>query len=172
MVAYIFNCMAMFKSAASFVIAIAPLMAVNLVSANAETGVYGVPVVVDGDTLKIGGERVRLHGIDAPETTQTCIKNQTIWKCGRQAGEALKSHIDGREVACEGDSRDRYGRLIAVCSLAGKDLNAWIVREGWAMAYRRYSTDYVDEEQEAAARGAGIWAGDFVSPWEWRRARR
>ena len=137
----------------------------------ADNAISGRPVVVDGDTLRIGDERIRLHGIDAPEMDQTCGSTD-IWHCGKQAREALKDHIAGRSVTCTGDSRDRYGRFIGVCRVGGEDLNAWMVREGWAMAYRKYSTDYVEEEQEAAARGLNMWTGEFVPPWEWRRSQQ
>lgn len=80
--------------------------------------------------------------------------------------------IENRTVRCKGDERDRYGRLIAVCYVGDTNLNAWMVRNGWALAYRRYSTEYVPEEQQAKAEKAGIWRGRFVPPWDWRRGER
>ena len=77
-----------------------------------------------------------------------------------------------RPVACEDLGRDRYKRIIARCTVAGEDLEEWMVANGWALAYRRYSLDYVDQEAEAQAARRGIWAGEFVKPWEWRRGKR
>ena len=133
----------------------------------------GVASVVDGDTLEIHGERIRLHGIDAPESAQRCHRpDGAPWRCGQKAAFALADRIDRQTVRCQGKERDRYGRLVAVCYHQGKDLNAWMVRRGWALAYRRYSHDYVGQERKAKARQAGIWAGRFVPPWEWRSRRR
>ncbi len=75
-------------------------------------------------------------------------------------------------MTCEDLGRDRYDRIIAKCTVAGEDLGEWMVAQGWALAYRRYSLDYVDEETEARAARHGIWAGEFVRPWEWRRGKR
>ena len=89
------------------------------------------------------------------------------------ATEALRAQIGSDRVTCTRDSRDRYGRLIGVCFFAdGIDLNGWVVRQGHALAYRKYAMAYVDAENEAEAEGLGIWAGEFVSPWAWRRGER
>lgn len=140
-------------------------------TAAAET-VAGVASVIDGDTLKIHGESIRLHGIDAPESAQQCQRGGRSWSCGRRAAFALADQIGRRSVRCDGRERDRYGRLVAVCYQNGTDLNAWMVRNGWALAYRRYSRDYVGQERRAAQAGRGIWQGQFTPPWEWRAQRR
>lgn len=127
--------------------------------------------IVDGDTLAIAGERIRLHGIDAPESAQRCGDGGG-WACGRQATAALTEMIGGRPVRCEGRERDRYKRLIAVCYVGSLDLNGAMVAQGFALAYRRYATDYIEAEDKARASGAGMWAGPFVPPWEWRRGMR
>ena len=132
--------------------------------------VSGVARVLDGDTIEIGTVRVRLWGVDAPEGRQECLAQGRRWPCGRQATQALAERIDGRPVACE--ERDRDGRIVAVCRHRGNDVNAWLVREGWALAFRRYSTAYVGEESEAKAARRGLWRGEFVQPWDWRRGRR
>lgn len=133
----------------------------------------GAASVVDGDTLEIHGERVRLHGIDSPESTQFCRKpDGSHWRCGQRAAFALADRIGRQTVHCEGKERDRYGRLVAICYHDGQDLNAWMVRQGWAMTYRKYSRDYVRHEQQAKASSAGIWASRFTPPWEWRSRRR
>lgn len=132
----------------------------------------GQASVVDGDTIEVHGVRIRLHGIDAPESGQVCFADGVQWRCGQQAALALDARIAGRTVSCSERDVDRYGRVVAVCSAGGEDLNAWLVAEGWALAYRRYSLDYVDEEAAAAAARRGIWRGEFVAPWDWRQGAR
>ena len=128
--------------------------------------------VIDGDTIEIGGARVRLHGLDAPESAQSCLAGGKRWPCGRRATRALAGLVDGRRTACEQHDRDRYGRIVAVCRQGDRDVNAWLVAEGWALAYRRYSREYVDEESAARAARKGVWRGEFVAPWDWRRGKR
>ena len=134
--------------------------------------VSGRAQVIDGDSLRIGGTRIRLFGIDAPELGQGCQAEGKLWLCGGLAKLRLKERISGRRVVCGEKDRDRYKRVVAVCRVDGEDLNAWMVSEGWAIAYRRYSQDYVDEEAAAKAAGLGLWRGDFVPPWDWRRGKR
>ncbi|MDE0373739.1 MAG: thermonuclease family protein [Rhodospirillales bacterium] len=132
--------------------------------------VSGVARVLDGDTIEIGTVRVRLWGVDAPEGRQECLAQGRPWPCGQQAAQALAERIDGRRVACE--ERDRDGRIVAVCLHHGQDINAWLVRVGWALAFRRYSKAYVREESEAKSARRGLWRGEFVQPWNWRRGKR
>ena len=122
--------------------------------------------VIDADTVELDGTRWRLAGIDAPEARQTCRAWGRTWECGAAASEALMSRASG--MGCSGSGADRYGRVIGVCSAGGEDLNAWLVDERWALAYRQYSQDYVDEEEQARARKRGIHRGEFVEPWSWR----
>jgi endonuclease YncB( thermonuclease family) len=138
----------------------------------ASADVAGHASVIDGDTLVVAGERVRLEGIDAPELHQTCIAYGQEWACGRTSAEWLKDYLNGRQVECVGHARDRYGRLLAVCYVGGESVNERMVREGWALDYRKYSTDYLAAEAEAKRRGAGVWRGEFVAPWQWRSERR
>ena len=128
--------------------------------------------VVDGDSLALAGERIRLHGIDAPESAQTCHAGGSRWRCGERATRGLRERIGGRTVTCEERDVDRYGRIVAVCRAGGEDLNAWMVERGFALAYRRYSRAYVDEEGTARAARHGLWRGDFVAPWDWRQGER
>ena len=140
--------------------------------ANAAETLSGIATVADGDTLRIADARIRLHGIDAPENAQTCRTGGRTWPCGRDATDALRRRIADRVVDCEERDRDRYGRIVAVCRVDGADVNAWLAGEGWALAYRRYSANYVPQEAAAKAAGLGIWRGDFVLPWDWRRGIR
>lgn len=136
------------------------------------TALSGRARVVDGDTIDVGGARVRLHGVDAPESGQSCVVQGERWPCGRRATRALAGRLGGRTVVCEERDRDRYGRIVAVCQQGGRDINAWLVAEGWALSYRRYSRDYMDEESTARAARKGVWRGEFVAPWDWRRGER
>ena len=134
------------------------------------TAIVGQASVIDGDTIEIRGVRVRLHGIDAPESAQTCEDaTGAVYPCGRRAAFALDNQIGSRTVFCEQRDTDRYGRAIAVCSAEDEDLNRWMVEQGWAIAYRKYSTDYVEAEEHARAADKGIWEGRFIEPEEWRR---
>jgi len=135
--------------------------------------ITGTASVVDGDTLDIQGRRVRLHGIDAPESAQLCQDGAgKDWRCGQQAALALSDRIARRPVTCEAKDQDRYGRIVGACQVAGENLNAWMVSQGWAMAYRQYSSDYVSAEATAKAASAGIWRGTFQPPWDWRKEAR
>lgn len=126
--------------------------------------VTGVPRVIDGDTLEMAGERIRLHGIDAFESRQTCGSQA----CGRLATAALKDLIRERPTSCEVQDIDRYGRLVSVCRVEGIDVGSWMVGRGHAVAYRRYGRDYVMAETSARKAGAGAWATTFDDPELWR----
>lgn len=124
----------------------------------------GVAVVNDGDSITLGGTRIRLRGIDAPELMQTCMRGGKSYACGRAARESLRALIASRAVTCTGSEIDRYGRLLGDCRAAQHDLNAGQVAAGWAIAYG----DYEAEEAEARRKKAGLWAGEFERPSEWR----
>ena len=126
--------------------------------------------VIDADTVDVDGVRYRLHGIDAPEARQTCRAWGLTWDCGAAATEALMSRAAG--MSCAGGGADRFGREIGTCSSGGVDLNAWLVANGWALAYRQFSTDYVGQEERARSNRRGIHRGAFVEPWDWRRGER
>ena len=138
----------------------------------AQTPIVGVASIIDGDTLEIHGQRIRLHGIDAPESGQSCEKDGKQYRCGQQAALALANKISRATIRCEQRDIDRYQRVVAVCRRGAEDLNSWMVRQGWAIAYRKYSRDYVDDESAAQSAKAGIWAGRFIEPPKWRRGDR
>jgi endonuclease YncB( thermonuclease family) len=143
----------------------------------AAQGLSGRADVIDGDTLAIRGEqaRIRLYGIDAPEGKQTCSDTRgRPYLCGSRSADALASIIgrNGR-VICREEDRDRYGRIVATCEANGREINAELVRRGWAVEYEQYSDGrYSDEEEEARRAKRGLWAGTFVKPWDWRRGER
>ena len=145
------------------------LLLLLLPSLPAHADVIGLARVVDGDTIHIDKTKIRLYGIDAPEAKQTCKGEGTEWACGQAATKAMIDAINGQIVTCRGDKRDRYKRLLAVCYVGNMNLNAMMVLNGWALAYRKYSTDYVDAEAVAEKARVGLWRGEFEKPWEWRR---
>ncbi len=126
--------------------------------------VSGSIVVNDGDTLTLGGERIRLRGMDAPELSQTCIKAGAPYACGRVAKRVLSDLVAGRPVVCQGWEHDRYGRLLAICRSGETELNRSLVADGWAVAFG----DYAAEESTAKNASRGMWAGDFERPRQWR----
>ena len=140
--------------------------------ATATDAVTGPARIIDGDTIEVAGERIRLHGIDAPEAKQTCEWAGKHVPCGRLATLALMDLTAGAVVTCKTREKDRYGRWVAVCyDPDGFDLGRNMVLTGWALAYRRYSTDYVGTEDKAREAKRGMWKGKFVPPWEWRRGK-
>jgi len=135
--------------------------------------ITGRASVIDGDTITIHGTRIRLHGIDSPENGQHCIRGGKPWLCGKDAAFALADLIDGKVVHCDPTGLDRYGRTVAVCFLGEIELNRWLVKEGWALDYKRYSKgQYVEAQAVAKEAGRGLWQGEFIPPWEWRRLKR
>ena len=132
--------------------------------------------IIDGDTVKIGTERIRLKGIDAPETSQSCRCNGKKVMCGQQATQALIDYVGKNEISCVAKERDNYGRLIGECFIERDgikiNLNQWMVRNGHAVAYAQYSRQFVADENAAKDEGKGIWACHFQMPWEYRKAER
>jgi endonuclease YncB( thermonuclease family) len=128
--------------------------------------------VVDGDTITIGETRVRLEGIDAPETVQTCPRRWIgTWACGTAATTRLAQLIGDKDVSCRSSGLDKYGRVLATCFAEGRDINAQMVREGLAWAFVKYSRTYVREEAQARAEGVGIWQAEATPAWEFRAHR-
>ena len=124
--------------------------------------------VIDGDTLVINDQRVRLYGIDAPELHQTCEDRP----CGIQARDTLQALIAHHDLSCKPTAQDRYGRWVAICTADGVDLSQAMAQAGMAVAYLRYSAKYESDERVARQQHVGIWATQFVMPWDWRAGRR
>jgi endonuclease YncB( thermonuclease family) len=113
--------------------------------------------VIDGDTIDLAGRRVRLFGIDAPESKQRCVDGTGIvYLCGQAAAKALRGIVLGRSLSCEPRDIDRYGRVVAICWIGETNINEQMVRDGWALAYRRFSRDYVAAEDEAREAKRGL----------------
>lgn len=129
----------------------------------------GYADVLDGDSLRIGREEIRLHGIDAPEYRQICRHDDQPRRCGIEALRALEQMIGTSPVRCTWEQRDAYKRALATCYANGENLNARLVADGLAVAYTRYSNRYAREQQRARDAAVGVWATQFELPWRWRR---
>lgn len=128
-----------------------------------EDSITGRANVIDGDSLELHGQRIRLAGIDAPEAGQPCFRaDDKPWRCGQKAALALADRIGSTPVSCRRTGADAYGRTIAICFKGGEDLGEWMVTQGWAVAYRRYSGAYVADEDHARAGGLGIWTSRLI----------
>ena len=174
-----FALVAAFSVMAGIVIAYAPPVTLDLLQSiitpdkTSENHLEGVAHVMDGDTILIDGTRVRLEGIDAPEATQSCKNHEDqSYPCGKTAKIHLKDLTGLALLRCKGEDLDNYGRLLATCFINDRNINAAMVQNGWAVAYRQYSHKYVFAEQTAKAEGQGLWQGRFDMPWDWREKSR
>ena len=138
----------------------------------------GKAYVIDGDTIKIKSKKIRLFGIDAPEKKQICKKSfaninffsfQKNYNCGILSTKYLKNKIGNKSIKCISKSKDRYKRHLGICYLEDLDLNKWMVKNGYAVAYKKYSKKYELQEQYAKENKLGIWIGSFMEPEKWRR---
>lgn len=144
----------------------------DLFSNKTSAPIVGTASVIDGDTINIDGNRIRFYGVDTPESDQVCQDASGYdYQCGQSATRALSDKIGHQEVSCERKDVDRYGRTVAVCYVGDVDLNGWLVSEGLAVAYYRYSARYGPEEIAARIAGRGLWAGSFDHPEDWRHSR-
>ena len=125
--------------------------------------------VLDGDTIHLNGEMIRFTGIDTPELEQSCIKEGVIDPCGVTAKELLIEKIGDNKVKCISEGKDQYKRTLAECFVNGESLSIYLVRSGYAFAYRRYSKKFVKDEDYAKANQIGMWAMKFDYPWEYRK---
>ncbi len=148
------------------------LACVLLGSPAAARTLTGTATVVDGDSLEVAGQRIRLFGIDAPEASQTCDREGQAWACGLASADRLRSLVGGDKVVCNGNEVDQYGRLLAICTVAGVDLNQMMVADGWATAFRRYSEAYSADETRARAGKLGLWSSSFEAPGDYRAEER
>ena len=149
-------------------------MLLLLSSAAVADDFVGQASVIDGDTLEIHGIRIRLWGIDAPESSQLCRGEDSLpYRCGAQAANELDAFIARRPVNCTPVSEDQYGRTVATCSVGGADLGEWLVRNGLALDWPQYSkAKYGSAQRDADRSGRGMWAGSYVEPWLFRACIR
>ena len=143
--------------------------------------IYGTPKIIDGDTVHIVNKKIRLEGIDAPEIRQQCkkpfLKISVIigfeftkdYSCGVISKMKLINKIDNTKIKCISSSKDKYKRYLATCYKDKLNINKWMVRNGYAVAYKRYSKDYVKDEEYAKENKLGLWKGSFVRPEKWRK---
>ena len=125
--------------------------------------------ITDGDTIKINGEKIRFSGIDTPEMKQTCIENGIINPCGVTAKKILMDKISNNEVICISEGKDQYKRTLAECFVNDESLSSYLVRSGYAFAYRRYSKKFIADEEYAKSNKIGMWSMKFDYPWDWRK---
>ncbi len=127
--------------------------------------------VIDGDTIEVDAETLRLHGIDAPEKGQPCTSNNLPYDCGAASKSYLEFMLTGKRVVCTKRGKDKWGRLVAECTADGEDVGKLMVRHGWALAYKEYSVIYLEDEAFARSNKLGIWSKEFSLPSEWRKSR-
>ena len=128
--------------------------------------------VVDGDTIHLNGEKIRFTGIDTPELKQTCINQGIIDPCGLTAKEILIDKIDNYKVECISEGKDQYKRTLAECFVNNESLSSYLVRSGYAFAYRRYSKKFIQDEDYARINAIGMWSMKFDYPWDYRKSKK
>jgi|TARA_B100001093_G_scaffold90740_1_gene82878 endonuclease YncB( thermonuclease family) len=127
------------------------------------------PIIIDGDTIRIGEERIRFSGIDAPEINQTCISEGAEVFCGKISKSFLVDKISLEQVKCISEGKDQYNRTLAECFVNGESLSRYLVREGYAFAYRKYSEKFIKDEDYAKENKIGMWNMKFIFPWDYRK---
>ena len=125
--------------------------------------------IIDGDTIHLNNEKIRFTGIDTPELKQTCNKNNEIIYCGIQARQLLINKIGKNKVKCVREGKDKYKRTLAECFVNDLSLSRFLVREGYAFAYRKYSKKFIEDENFAKNNNMGMWSMKFEYPWDWRK---
>ena len=125
--------------------------------------------ITDGDTIKINGEKIRFSGIDTPELKQVCVKDGAKNLCGIKAKEILADKIANNKVNCLSEGKDKYKRTLAECFVNDESLSSYLVRSGYAFAYRKYSNKFIKDEDYARMKKIGMWSMEFEYPWDYRR---
>ena len=147
-------------------------LALSIPAAPGAAEIIGPARVIDGQTLEIDDREIRLYGVDAPDSRQTCEWDSETVRCGALARDAMLGLIADAEVQCDFVAKDGDRRLVAVCQAHGRDIGGSMVVAGWALAYRQQSEKYVAMEDQAREAKRGLWQGKFVPPWEWRLRER
>ena len=125
--------------------------------------------IIDGDTIHLNGEKIRFNGIDTPELKQTCNKDNEIVLCGIEAKKLLIEKIGQDKVQCIREGKDQYNRTLAECFINDLSLSSYLVRKGYAFAYRKYSSKFIRDEDYARANNLGMWSMKFEYPWDYRK---
>ena len=128
--------------------------------------------VVDGDTIKLGDIKIRFSGIDAPEINQTCIASEGKVACGKISKDILISKVTNNKISCTDEGKDFYGRVLGECYVNGESLSRYLVREGFAFAYRKYSDKFISDEEYAKSNRLGMWSMKFQYPWDYRKSNK
>ena len=126
--------------------------------------------VVDGDTIKLGDVKIRFSGIDAPEIDQTCIASEGKVACGKISKDILITKVTNNKISCTDEGKDFYGRVLGECFVNGESLSRYLVREGFAFAYRKYSDKFISDEEYAKSNRLGMWSMKFQYPWDYRKS--
>ena len=124
--------------------------------------------VIDGDTIRLGDVKIRFSGIDAPEINQTCFASEGKVACGKISRDLLIEKVTNNKISCTDEGKDFYGRVLGECFVNGESLSAYLVREGFAFAYRKYSNKYIEDEEYAKFNKLGMWSMEFEYPWDYR----
>ncbi len=124
--------------------------------------------VIDGDTIRLGDVKIRFSGIDAPEINQTCVASEGKVACGKISRDLLIEKVTNNKISCTDEGKDFYGRVLGECFVNGESLSAYLVREGFAFAYRKYSNKYIEDEEYAKFNKLGMWSMEFQYPWDYR----
>ena len=125
--------------------------------------------VIDGDTIRLGDVKIRFSGIDAPEINQTCVASEGKVACGKISRDLLIEKVTNNKISCTDEGKDFYGRVLGECFVNGESLSSYLVREGFAFAYRKYSNKYIEDEEYAKFNELGMWSMEFQYPWDYRR---
>ena len=127
-------------------------------------------IVVDGDTIKLGDVKIRFSGIDAPEINQTCVASEGKVACGKISKDILLTKVTNNKISCTDEGKDFYGRVLGECFVNGESLSRYLVREGFAFAYRKYSDKFILDEEYAKSNRLGMWSMKFEYPWDYRKS--
>ena len=124
--------------------------------------------IIDGDTIRLGDVKIRFSGIDAPEINQTCVASEGKVACGKISKDILIAKVTNNKISCTDEGKDVYGRVLGECFVNGESLSRYLVREGFAFAYRKYSNKYIKDEEYAKFNNLGMWSMEFEYPWDYR----
>ena len=151
---------------------LAAALAIAPAPAGAEATLSGPGRALEGDRLEVAGTVVRLWGIDGPELEQSCVREGAFWPCGRKAHDHLAAFVDGQTVVCRVMPESVPQQTVAKCAVQGLDVAAELATRGFALVPPDGTQYYIPNRNEGRTRGAGLWSGVYVNPWEWRQGKR